>query len=72
MPASLESTMNLNPTYLVVYAALLFGLAGCGSNTNDILPDKSVEYKREKQAERSLEVPPDLTPRRSVTVCPAP
>ncbi len=53
--------MNLNPTYLVVYAALLFGLAGCGSNTNDILPDKSVEYKREKQAERSLEVPPDLT-----------
>ena len=40
-------------------------LAGCGGmNVDDVLPDKSVEYKREKQAERNLEVPPDLTTRR--------
>lgn len=37
-------------------------LAACSSiNTDDLLPDKSVEYKREAQAERNLEVPPDLT-----------
>jgi outer membrane protein assembly factor BamC len=38
------------------------GLAGCGSwNVDEVLPDKSVEYKRERQAERNLEIPPDLT-----------
>ncbi len=41
---------------------LLFGLAACGTTrVDDVLPDKSVEYKREKQAERNLEIPPDLT-----------
>jgi outer membrane protein assembly factor BamC len=42
---------------------LLAGLlSGCGSmNTGSFLPDKSVEYKKEKQAERNLEMPPDLT-----------
>ena len=41
---------------------LLLGLAACGSTrVDDVLPDKSVEYKREKQAERNLEIPPDLT-----------
>ena len=40
--------------------ALLIG--GCGSvNVDDVLPDKSVEYKRERQADRNLEIPPDLT-----------
>ena len=40
-------------------------LTACGSfSTDSVLPDKSVEYKREKQAERNLEVPPDLTTRR--------
>ncbi|RMG35643.1 MAG: outer membrane protein assembly factor BamC [Gammaproteobacteria bacterium] len=29
-----------------------------------MLPDKAVEYKREKQASKNLEVPPDLTSRR--------
>jgi outer membrane protein assembly factor BamC len=38
------------------------GLVGCGSwNVDDVLPDKRVEYKREQQAERNLEIPPDLT-----------
>ena len=37
----------------------VFLLGACGSvNVDDVLPDKSVEYKREKQAERNLEVPP--------------
>lgn len=40
-------------------------LAACSSvNVDDVLPDKSVEYKREKQAQRNLEIPPDLTTRR--------
>lgn len=54
--------MNLNATYLIVINAVLcLWLAGCSVNTDGILPDKSVEYKREKLAERNLEVPPDLT-----------
>lgn len=54
--------MNFNATYLfVINAVLVVWLAGCSFNTDRILPDKSVEYKREKQAERNLEVPPDLT-----------
>jgi len=41
---------------------LLLGLAACGgSGVNSVIPDKSVEYKRERQAERNLEIPPDLT-----------
>lgn len=45
--------------------AVAFMLTACGSvNVDNVLPDKSVEYKREKQAQRNLEVPPDLTTRR--------
>lgn len=44
-------------------APLLLG--GCGSmDVDDVIPDNSVEYKREKQAEKNLEIPPDLTSRR--------
>jgi outer membrane protein assembly factor BamC len=47
---------NLTP------AIIALALAACSSGYVDgVLPDKSVEYKREKQAERNLEVPPDLT-----------
>lgn len=50
---------------IVGMGAVVFLLGACGSvNVDDVLPDKSVEYKREKQAERNLEVPPDLTTRR--------
>lgn len=53
---------------LIQFASMgvaVFLLSACGSvNVDDVLPDKSVEYKREKQAERNLEVPPDLTTRR--------
>jgi len=30
-------------------------------STDEILPDKKVEYKRERQSERNLEIPPDLS-----------
>lgn len=43
-------------------ACTMLALGACSSyNVDDVLPDKSVEYKREKQAERNLEIPPDLT-----------
>lgn len=43
----------------VILAAVM---AGCSSfNVDDVLPDKAVEYKRETQAEKNLELPPDLT-----------
>ncbi len=45
-----------------VLVLLSAGLVACSSWSPDkVLPDKSVEYKREKQAERNLELPPDLT-----------
>ena len=41
---------------------LATGLAACSSvNVDEVLPDKAVEYKREKEAVRNLELPPDLT-----------
>ncbi|MCG6967404.1 MAG: outer membrane protein assembly factor BamC [Chromatiaceae bacterium] len=44
----------------LVLAWFAVALAAC-SSVDNVLPDKSVEYKRERQAERNLEVPPDLT-----------
>ncbi len=53
--------MNQMKQMAVVTCGLLL-LGGCGSvDVDEYLPDKSVEYKREKQADRNLEVPPDLT-----------
>ena len=47
--------------YLLL-ALIVPGLVACGSfNVDDVLPDKRVEYKRERQAEVNLEIPPDLT-----------
>lgn len=41
---------------------IALALGACSTyDVNEVLPDKAVEYKREKQAERNLEVPPDLT-----------
>ena len=46
----------------LVPVVLAAGLSGCGSmDVDDVLPDKKVEYKRETQAEKNLEIPPDLT-----------
>ena len=49
-------------SFNLVLLMLAFGLAACGSvNVDEYLPDKKVEYKRERQAEKNLEIPPDLT-----------
>lgn len=49
----------------LILASLAFGLAACSSiDTDEVLPDKAVEYKRERQADRNLEIPPDLTSER--------
>lgn len=46
----------------LIPALFAFVLGACGSvNVDDVLPDKTVEYKRERQADRNLEIPPDLT-----------
>jgi len=47
-------------SFNLVLLALAFGLSSC-SSVDGVLPDKKVEYKRERQAERNLEIPPDLT-----------
>lgn len=53
-------TNKLSRRFIVPLLAA--GLAGCGSmNVDEVLPDKAVEYKRERQAEKNLEIPPDLT-----------
>lgn len=47
---------------LLALTLIFTGLGACSSyNVDDVLPDKSVEYKRERQAEKNLELPPDLT-----------
>lgn len=52
--------MNISQKSLIAtLAALLLG--GCSFNTDNLLPDKQVDYKREKQAGSTLEIPPDLT-----------
>jgi outer membrane protein assembly factor BamC len=46
----------------LIAACAALALGACSSyNVDNVLPDKSVEYKREKQADRNLELPPDLT-----------
>jgi len=56
-----ENVMNQTIRILAAACGALI-LGGCSSvNLDEYLPDKSVEYKREKAAEKNLEVPPDLT-----------
>jgi outer membrane protein assembly factor BamC len=52
-----RSRIALAPALLL--AAL--GVVGCSISTDKVLPDRKVEYKKSRQAERDLEVPPDLT-----------
>ena len=57
--------MNIKNSAKVFWLPLLFTFAvtGCGSlpGVDKVLPDRKVEYKRSKQAEKNLEIPPDLT-----------
>ncbi len=53
-----------NKTMFVYLPVLLaFAVTGCSSipGVDKVLPDRKVEYKKSKQAERNLEIPPDLT-----------
>jgi outer membrane protein assembly factor BamC len=40
---------------------ILGGLSGCASDLDQILPDQTVQYKKQRAAEENLEIPPDLT-----------
>jgi len=52
---------TVRPLFLLAGLGLL---GGCSSFSSDsILPDKNVEYRKERQAEKNLEVPPDLVSR---------
>ncbi|OOZ36693.1 outer membrane protein assembly factor BamC [Solemya velesiana gill symbiont] len=55
--------MLINAPKLFVACLVAAGLVGCDSlpRVEDVLPDKKVEYKKAKQAEKNLEIPPDLT-----------
>lgn len=57
-----KNRMRLKRVRILLLAMVAVGLAACGSvNVDDVLPDKRVEYKRERQADKNLEIPPDLT-----------
>jgi outer membrane protein assembly factor BamC len=54
--------MNNYPTRILVIALMAFAMSACTTyNEGNILPDKRVEYKKSRQAENVLEVPPDLS-----------
>lgn len=55
--------MSLKVSKLVLFSLTLSLLAACNTlpNMDEMLPDRKVEYKKSKQAERNLEVPPDLS-----------
>ena len=47
---------------LLLSAGVALAATGCSSlNTESVLPDKTVDYKKERQSTSDLEVPPDLT-----------
>lgn len=48
------------PYKLIFIGILVTGLSACGGR-GKILPDRRAEYKKSQQAERNLEIPPDLT-----------
>ncbi len=54
--------MKSNLMRFIILAFSTIFLGACSSfSTDSVLPDKHVEYKREKLADRALEIPPDLT-----------
>ncbi len=49
---------------LFIFGVTVIGVVGCStvsSAVEKVLPDRKVEYKKAKQAENSLEIPPDLS-----------
>jgi outer membrane protein assembly factor BamC len=56
--------MKLKLYRLFVFGLAAIGVVGCSSISSaveNVLPDRKVEYKKAKQAENSLEIPPDLS-----------
>jgi len=57
--------MNIGNNVRVFSLSLLlaFVVSGCSSipGMDKVLPDRKIEYKKSKQAEKDLEIPPDLT-----------
>jgi len=55
--------MSLNRSKLFLSCLVALGVSGCSMlpDVEDVLPDKKVEYKKAKAAEKNLEIPPDLT-----------
>jgi outer membrane protein assembly factor BamC len=54
--------MNDYPIRMLVIALMALAMSACTTfNEGSILPDKRVEYKKSRQAESALEVPPDLS-----------
>jgi outer membrane protein assembly factor BamC len=54
--------MNDSRIRILVIALAVLALGACTTfNEGNILPDKRVEYKKSRQAENALEVPPDLS-----------
>ena len=45
---------------LAIVLPFAIGLAGCSFGVQDILPDQTLAYKKSRQAEENLELPPDL------------
>jgi outer membrane protein assembly factor BamC len=50
--------IGTNRIWLVLLLAM--GIGACGT-MDDILPDRKVDYKKQKVADNDLEIPPDLT-----------
>jgi outer membrane protein assembly factor BamC len=56
--------MSLKFTKVFFSGFILVALIGCesiSSQMEEVLPDRKVEYKKSRQAERDLEIPPDLS-----------
>ncbi|MES9906128.1 MAG: outer membrane protein assembly factor BamC [Sedimenticola sp.] len=55
--------MSVKLSYLICTPLVAALVAGCGStpSTDDVLPDRKVEYQRTSVLGASLEIPPDLT-----------
>jgi outer membrane protein assembly factor BamC len=54
--------MTDSPIRILAIALVTLALGACTTwNEGDILPDKRVEYKKSRQAENALEIPPDLS-----------
>jgi outer membrane protein assembly factor BamC len=53
--------MNARPLHVLLSLLVVVAVAGCGSSRDTVVADKRVDYKRERDVGRDLEVPPDLT-----------